>query len=45
MDAKQFELVAVGRALISNPAWVDMVQGERHEELKPFRKEHLAELI
>jgi 2,4-dienoyl-CoA reductase-like NADH-dependent reductase (Old Yellow Enzyme family) len=45
MDAKQFDLVAVGRALISNPAWVDMVQGERHEELKPFRKEHLAELI
>ena len=45
MDGQEFDLVAVGRALISNPAWVDMVQGERHDELKPFRKEHLAALI
>ena len=45
MDAQEFDLVAVGRALIANPDWVDMVQHHRHEELKPFRKEHLAELI
>ena len=45
MEAKQFDLVAVGRALIANPAWVDMVEAERLDELKAFRKEHLGELI
>tara|TARA_B110001450_G_scaffold178289_1_gene166547 strand:+ start:2082 stop:3194 length:1113 start_codon:yes stop_codon:yes gene_type:complete len=45
MDAQEFDLVAVGRALIANPNWVDMVQAQQHEDLKPFRKEHLAQLI
>ena len=45
MEANEFDLVAVGRALIANPNWVEMVQAERHDELKPFRKEHLGELV
>ena len=45
MNEKEFDLVAVGRALISNPAWVNLVQEKRMDELKPFRKESLGELV
>ena len=45
MNEKEFDLVAVGRALISNPAWVNLVQEKRMDELKPFRKENLGELV
>jgi len=45
LDKKEFELVAVGRALIANPSWVDLVQAKRMEELQPFRKEQLGELV
>ena len=45
LDQNEFDLVAVGRALISNPSWVNLVQAKRMDELKPFRKEHLGTLI
>ena len=45
MNEKEFDLVAVGRALISNPAWVNLVREKRMDELKPFRKESLGELV
>jgi 2,4-dienoyl-CoA reductase-like NADH-dependent reductase (Old Yellow Enzyme family) len=45
MNENEFDLVAVGRALIANPAWVNLVQEKRIDELKPFRKENLGELI
>ena len=38
MDANEFDLVAVGRALIANPAWVNMVAEDRMAELAAFRK-------
>jgi len=41
----EFELVAVGRALISNPDWVNLVQAKRMDDLKSFRKEHLGTLV
>lgn len=40
----EFDLVAVGRALISNSNWADLVEHDKIDELKPFRKELLSEL-
>ena len=45
IDQGEFDLVAVGRALIANPDWVNLVEAKRMAELKPFRKQHLRELV
>ena len=45
LEQKEFDLVAVGRALISNPDWVNLVEAKRMDDLKPFRKEHLGTLV
>lgn len=45
MDQGEFDLVAVGRALIANPNWVNLIQAKRMDELQPFRKQHLGELV
>ena len=45
LDNQEFDLVAVGRALIANPDWVNLVEAKRMDELKPFRKEQLGQLI
>ncbi|RYZ58233.1 MAG: NADH:flavin oxidoreductase [Proteobacteria bacterium] len=39
-----FDLVAVGRALLSDPQWTKKIREERFGELKGFSKEHLAVL-
>lgn len=45
LSDNEFDLVAVGRALISNPSWVDMIRDDRPDDIKPFRKEHLGQLV
>ena len=45
LSDNEFDLVAVGRALISNPSWVDMIRDDRSDDIKPFRKEHLGQLV
>lgn len=45
VDNQEFDLVAVGRALISNPDWVNKVQAGEFDSLKAFDKEQLAELV
>jgi 2,4-dienoyl-CoA reductase-like NADH-dependent reductase (Old Yellow Enzyme family) len=40
-----FDLVAVGRALLADPEWVAKVQTHRDKELKGFTKEALGQLI
>jgi 2,4-dienoyl-CoA reductase-like NADH-dependent reductase (Old Yellow Enzyme family) len=45
LDANEFDLVAVGRALIANPDWVQLMQSGRHDELKTYDRAILAELI
>jgi len=45
MDKGEFDLVAVGRALLADPAWVEKVRQNRIDELKGFTKEALAELV
>ncbi len=45
MDRGDFDLAAVGRALLADPEWVSKIQQERNAELKGFTKEALAELV
>lgn len=44
MQQKEFDLVAVGRAMIANPDWANLVAEDRMGDLQPFRKEHLVTL-
>jgi 2,4-dienoyl-CoA reductase-like NADH-dependent reductase (Old Yellow Enzyme family) len=44
MEADEFDLVAVGRALIANPEWANLVREGRGDELRAFKKEMLASL-
>ncbi|SON55268.1 NADH oxidase [Hartmannibacter diazotrophicus] len=44
MAADEFDLIAVGRALISNPDWSLKVREARLDELKPFERTDLETL-
>ncbi|WP_232246343.1 NADH:flavin oxidoreductase [Kitasatospora mediocidica] len=44
LDDGEFDLVAVGRALIANPDWPDKVRTGRTGELRPFQADMLAAL-
>jgi 2,4-dienoyl-CoA reductase-like NADH-dependent reductase (Old Yellow Enzyme family) len=45
MDRGDFDLIAVGRALIANPDWANKVKAGKLNELKPYSPEILAELV
>ncbi|MDB4999953.1 MAG: 12-oxophytodienoate reductase [Mucilaginibacter sp.] len=45
MDRGDFDLVAVGRPLLADAAWVQKIRENRTGELKGFSKEALAELL
>jgi len=45
MDRGDFDLVAVGRPLLSDPFWVKKIREQRTNELKGFSKEALGELV
>lgn len=45
LDKEEFDLVAVGRALISDPDWVKKVHGDRDSELLDFKREDLGVLV
>ena len=42
MAADEFDLVAVGRALLQDPQWLEKIRDGRNEELTPFNKMSLA---
>ena len=44
MERDEFDLIAVGRALISDPQWVAKVKDNRLDELRGFDAAHLATL-
>ncbi|MEM1404353.1 MAG: NADH:flavin oxidoreductase [Pseudomonadota bacterium] len=44
LEDGEFDLVAVGRAMIANPDWANHVKAGNTGELAPFRKEMLAAL-
>jgi 2,4-dienoyl-CoA reductase-like NADH-dependent reductase (Old Yellow Enzyme family) len=45
MERGDFDLVAVGRALIVNPDWPNKVRAGRFDQLKPYSPESLATLV
>lgn len=44
LDADEFDLVAVGRALIANPDWANKVKDDQLSQLTPFNKSMLMKL-
>ncbi|MGG4494970.1 NADH:flavin oxidoreductase [Brevibacillus reuszeri] len=44
VEREEFDLVAVGRALLSDPAWVAKIRNGNTEELNPFTREALQTL-
>lgn len=44
IEAGEFDMIAVGRAMIANPDWADLVRGGRADELRPFTRDLLAKL-
>lgn len=44
MEREEFDLIAVGRALLQDPDWAKKVRNGRMNELKPFSKDSLAVL-
>lgn len=45
LDRGDFDLVAVGRALLADPDWAVKIRDQRAHELQGFRKEHLETLF
>ena len=45
LDNEEFDLVAVGRALIEDPEWVIKIRENRLDELKGYSKASLAKLV
>ncbi|WP_417805305.1 NADH:flavin oxidoreductase [Thalassospira lucentensis] len=45
MEKGEFDLIAVGRALITDPQWVNKVKNGAFDSLKDFSPEALSELI
>ncbi len=45
MEADEFDLIAVGRALISDPEWALKVRDARAEAITPYSPEALRELV
>ena len=41
----QFDMVAIGRALLSNPEWGNMVRQGRFDELAPFEAQAMLDLV
>ncbi|MEX0618019.1 MAG: NADH:flavin oxidoreductase [Pseudohongiellaceae bacterium] len=40
----EFDLVAVGRALLSDPAWPNKIREQKNDEIIEFDRKHMAEL-
>ena len=45
LGAGEFDLVAVGRALIANPEWANQVRAANSNDLKSYTKDMLMELV
>jgi len=44
MDRNEFDLIAIGRALLANPDWVNKVKNGQIDQLKPFTIENVGQL-
>lgn len=44
LQANEFDLIAVGRALIANPNWPQLIAASQHEQIRAFDKSMIATL-
>ncbi|MFE0561821.1 hypothetical protein ACFW1D_04905 [Priestia megaterium] len=44
LENEEFDLIAVGRALLADPDWVNKIRDGRTEELIPFTREAIETL-
>ena len=44
IERREFDLVALGRSILGDPAWAAKVQAGAHEALQPYRPELLMGL-
>jgi 2,4-dienoyl-CoA reductase-like NADH-dependent reductase (Old Yellow Enzyme family) len=45
MEDDEFDLIAVGRALIANPDWANKVKNNDMDSIETFHKEQLTALV
>ena len=45
MAANEFDLIAVGRALLANPEWPQLIRNGKMDKVKTFSKDLLVELV
>ena len=45
LEREEFDLVAVGRALIANPGWAEITKRGAFDELVPFENETVGEIL
>ncbi|MCC5812068.1 MAG: NADH:flavin oxidoreductase [Ectothiorhodospiraceae bacterium] len=45
MQNREFDMVAVGRALLQDPQWLEKVRQGRSDEIQPFAKKSLKTLV
>ncbi|MCI2285775.1 hypothetical protein L3081_23340 [Colwellia sp. MSW7] len=44
LNNEEFDLVAIGRALLVDPNWVNKIKEQKEDEIAPFNKEALTSL-
>ncbi|MGI1680097.1 MAG: NADH:flavin oxidoreductase [Cellvibrionaceae bacterium] len=44
MENDEFDMIAIGRALLSNPDWANQVQSGHFDDLKPFSQDDIQNL-
>lgn len=45
MEADEFDLIAVGRALIANPNWPQLIRSGEMDKIQTYNKDQLTELV
>ncbi len=45
MEMNEFDLAAVGRALIANPDWADLIKSDNFDSIRPFNNDMLSNLF
>ena len=45
MNNSEFDLIAVGRALLSDPEWANKVQNDQESEIVPFDKSFVENYV
>ncbi|MBW2712794.1 MAG: NADH:flavin oxidoreductase [Deltaproteobacteria bacterium] len=44
MESSEFDLIAVGRAMLADPQWANKIRNEDYASLQPYKKENLFSL-